>query len=304
MHNRCVVAPFRQTWFMETAVGRVFARQHGVVLRSQAIAAGVTDAMIETRLVTGRWVLVARGVYRLAGVPVTWRQRALGACLVSGPGSVLSHRSAAVLWGVSGFRPGPVELTVPAGRSGRNALARVHRSSEVAGAVRDGIPVTRPARTVVDLAEVVSGARLEEAVDDVLCRRLCRLDEIAPRPGRRGSAALRAVLDAWNGEGPADGVAEMRILRQLLAAGLPQPVRQHEIRVGNTFVARVDLAYPDQRIAIELDGFRWHAGRGPFRSDRIRGNRIEAAGWRLLRAAPEDGDEVVAAAARLLRSAA
>lgn len=69
-------------------------------------------------------------------------------------------------------------------------------------------------------------------------------------------------------------------------------------------MARVDLAYPDHRLAIELDGFRWHAGREPFRSDRIRGNRIEAAGWRPLRAAPEDGDDVVAAAGRLLRRAA
>ena len=69
-------------------------------------------------------------------------------------------------------------------------------------------------------------------------------------------------------------------------------------------MARVDLAYPEDRVAIEMDGFRWHAGRGPFRSDRIRGNRIEAAGWRLLRAAPEDGHHVVAAARALLRSAA
>ncbi len=150
----------------------------------------------------------------------------------------------------------------------------------------------------------MSGARLEEAVDDVLCRRLCRLDEPTPPPGPRGTAALRAVLDAWRPGPLPDGVAEMRIVRQLLAAGLPTPVRQHEIRVGPTFVARVDLAYPEDRVAIQLDGFRWHAGRAPFRSDRVRGNRIEAAGWRLLRAAPEDGDGVVAAAAVLLRRAA
>ena len=69
-------------------------------------------------------------------------------------------------------------------------------------------------------------------------------------------------------------------------------------------MARVDLAYPSHRVAIELDGFRWHAGRGPFRSDRIRGNRVEAAGWRLLRAAPEDGGALVGAAVALLSRAA
>lgn len=273
-------------------------------MRGQVLAAGMTDAMIEYRVRVGRWVRVCDGLYRMAGVPVTWRQRALGACLVSGPGAVVSHRSAAVLWAVSGFRPGRVEITVPEGRSVRNPLARVHRSVEVKGTRRDGIPVTRPGRMVMDLAGVVGSDMLEEAVDDVLCRRLCRLVELSALRGRRGSAALRAVLDAWNGDALPDGVAEMRVVRRLLEVGLPQPARQHEIHHRGQFVARVDLAYPDDRLAIELDGFRWHAGRGPFRSDRLRRNRIEAAGWRLLETAPDDIAEVCREAAGMLRQAA
>ena len=240
---------------------------------------------------------VAVGVYRLAGVPVTWKQRAMAACLVAGPGAVVSHRSAAVLWGISGFRPGRLEITVPVGRSNRNALARVHRST-VKAVRRDGVPVTTVARTIADLATVVGGDMLEEAVDDVLCRRLVPLDELRRLQGNR---ALRAVLEAWHGDALPAGVAEMRVVRELLAAGLPQPARQHEIREA---AARVDLAYPDHRLAMELDGFRWHAGRGPFRSDRRRRNRIEAAGWRLLEAPPEDVGELVAGAAAILRRAA
>jgi hypothetical protein len=254
--------------------------------------------MIRHRIKTGRWARVAAGVYRLAGVPVTWKQRALAACLISGAGAVVSHRSAAVLWGVSGFRPGPLEITVPAGRSGRNALARVHRS-EVDGVLRDKVPVTRPSRTLIDLAGVVSGDLFEEAVDDLLCRRLCRLDEL-----HGGGPALREVLAAWKGDGVADGVAEMRVVRALLAAGLPSPVRQYEIWVGGVFIARVDLAYPPFRLAMELDGFRWHAGRRKFRSDRLRRNRMEAVGWRLLEAAPEDIAALVAGAAAIVRRAA
>jgi hypothetical protein len=288
---------------VDTVIARLAARQQGLFTHQQVVAAGVTRGLIRHRLGTGRWVLVGPGVYRLAGVPVTWKQRALAACMVAGPGAVVSHRSAAVLWGISGFRPGPLEITVPAGRSNQNALARVHRSS-VRGVRRDGVPVTRPARTLVDLAGTVSGARLEEAVDDVLCRRLCRLDQLVVLGGRRGARALRAVLDAWNGDALPEGVAEMRVVRRLLAGGLPQPVRQHEIWVEGVFVARVDLAYPQDRLAIELDGFRWHAGRGPFRSDRLRRNRLEAAGWRLLEAAPEDVPELVRSAAALLRRAA
>ena len=178
-------------------------------------------------------------------------------------------------------------------------MARVHRSA-VDGVRREGIPVTRPSRTLLDIAGVVRADVLEEAVDDVLCRRLCRLDEL--HGGR--SRALRAVLDAWDGDVLPDGVAEMRVVRRLLAVGLPQPLRQHEIHDNGGFVARVDLAYPDHRLAIELDGFRWHAGRRPFRSDRLRRNRIEAAGWRLLETAPDDIDELCREAAGILRWAA
>jgi hypothetical protein len=282
---------------MNEVIARLAARQHGCFTRRQALQRGMTDRMIARRVDTGRWVRVAAGVYRVAGVPVTWKQRALSACMASGPGAVVSHRSAAVLWGVSGFRPGPLEITVPRGRSGRNPLARVHRS-DVDGVRRDGIPVTRPARMISDLARVVGGDLLEEAVDDVLCRRLCRLEDLAPR------GALREVLAAWGGDGLPDGVAEMRVVRALLAAGLPTPVRQYEIWVNGVFVARVDLAYLPFRLAMELDGFRWHAGRRRYRSDRMRRNRVEAAGWRLLEAAPEDIDDLVAGAAAIVRRAA
>ena len=152
---------------------------------------------------------------------------------------------------------------------------------------------------------------LEEAVDDLLCRRLVDLDALVSRfdslGPRRGSSALRAILQAWDGEGVPANVAEMRIVRLLVDAGLPPPERQHEIWVDGELIARVDLAYPWARLVIELDSFRWHAGRGPFRSDRVRGNRMAAAGWRVLRATPEDADdgrELVGSVRHLLAEAA
>ncbi|MEA2716660.1 MAG: hypothetical protein QOI99_977 [Actinomycetota bacterium] len=298
----------------DAAVARLASRQRSLITHAQVVGLGGTPAMIHTRLASGRWILVGRGIYRLGGAPVTWHQRALAACLVAGPGAVVSHRSAAVVWGVSGFRPGPLEITVPEGRSTRNVLATVHRSADIPRAdrtKRDGIPVTAGARMLVDLAGRVTPELVEEAVDDVLCRRLATLEAVVRRVDRlghrRGLEALRSVLQAWNGEGVPANVAEMGIVRVLLGAGLPPPVRQQEIFDAGELVARVDLAYPQAKLAIELDSFRWHAGRGPFRSDRVRGNRIAALGWRVLRATPEDvsdGRELVRAARGMLSVAA
>jgi hypothetical protein len=298
----------------DAAVARLAGHQLGLLSRKQAVAAGASERMVQHRMATGRWVRVGPGVYRLAGAPVTWHQRALATCLGAGPEAVVSHRSAAVVWGLSGFRSGPLEITVPHGRSARRGSAIVHRSLYLTRTDRtthNRIPVTRPARTAVDLAGRVSAELLEEAVDDVLCRRLATLDGIRQRvdalAGRRGSHALATILAAWGGEGMPANVAEMRIVRLLLDAGLPAPVRQHEIRAGGELVARVDLAYPDRRLAVELDSFRWHAGRAPFRSDRVRATRLAGLGWRLLWATPEDahdGRQVVEAARRLLAVAA
>jgi hypothetical protein len=275
-------------------VAPIFARQHGLITRGQA----GDGCRIRTRLETGRWVRVGGGVYRLAGVRVTWEQRALAACLIAGPHAVVSHRSAAVLLGISGFRAGPLEISVPPRRSNRNPLARVHRLTlgPRDRTVRDNIPVTHPVRTLADLARIVAPELLEEAVDDVLCRRVVRLEDLADqRPPAR-------VVEAWNGDGALPGSpAEIALVRELTAAGLPPPRRQHWIAAAH---ARVDLAYPAQRIAIELDSFRWHAGKRPFETDRARGNRIVAAGWHLLRAAPGDPQPTISAAARLLRRVA
>jgi len=298
----------------DAAVARLASRQRSLITHAQVVGLGASPAMIHTRLVTGRWVQVARGLYRVGGAPVTWHQRALGACLLAGPAAVASHRSAAVIWGLSRFRAGPLEITVPPGRSSRNPLAVVHRSVELPRADRtthDRVPVTRPVRTVLDLAGRLRPDLLEEAVDDVLCRRLARFDDLRRRledaGPRRGTIALRTILEAWNPDGVPANVAEMRILRLLLDAGFTGFVPQHEIHHDGELVARVDLGDPPTRVAIELDSFRWHAGRGPFRSDRVRGNRIAAAGWTLLRAVPEDaldGRELLRAVRRLVPAAA
>ena len=102
-------------------------------------------------------------------------------------------------------------------------------------------------------------------------------------PGRAGIADLRRLADVRDGQGAIpESVLETRFLRMLRAAKLPEPVLQHEIRSSGRRVARVDLAYPEQRVAIELDGYRFHSGRIAFDRDRRRQNEIVRAGYAVL----------------------
>jgi very-short-patch-repair endonuclease len=153
----------------------------------------------------------------------------------------------------------------------------------------DAIPVTTPARTLLDMAAVVSADLVEEALDDALRRKLVslprlrwRLTEIG-RSGRPGVAVLRSLVDARGHATPVpQSVFETRLLRALKSAGLPEPVIQHEVRDRGRLVGVVDLAFPAARVAIEAEGYRWHAGRLRFERDLARRNSLTALGWRVI----------------------
>lgn len=281
---------------MASELNRCARRQHGLITREQAVAAGLSSSAVSRRLDSGSWRRVAAGVYAVASAAASWRQQVLAACLALG--AVASHRTAAALWGLSGCRPGPVHVSVAHGRASRSATGTVHRSRELPpGDVTriDGIPVTRPARTLVDLAGVVSPRALEEAVDDALCRRLVTLPRLDKRAaalagkGRAGAAQLRAILDTWHDGGllPHE-TAEARLFRRLVHSGLPPPERQHEVWADGRLLGRLDLAWPDAKVGFELDGFRWHGAPRAHRRDIARHNGLKARGWTVFQATPAD----------------
>jgi very-short-patch-repair endonuclease len=265
------------------------ASQYGLATRAQALA-WLSPDQLDAWVGHRRLVPVRPGVYRFEGVPESWEQGLLAACLAAD--AVASHRAAARLWELDGVPSLRLEVTVPLGRVVRLEGVRAHRSNRLDGefvTVHRAVPVTTPARTLVDLSAVAPAATVEKAADSILRQGLATVaelrrcfDALAGR-GRRRVAHLRPIIDARQpGFQPGDSDLEARVRRWLVAAGLPPPRTQHPVLAGGHRY-RVDLAYPDHRIAIELDGWAAHGTRRAFDHDRSRGNDLELAGWTLLR---------------------
>lgn len=273
-------------------VARLATQQHGVFARHQHEALGGTRSRERTRLGSGRWWSVHPAVFAIAGAALTWEGRVLAACLAA-PGAVASHRSAARLWQLDGSFPQQPEISVPRGRRPRLAGVTVHETTDSAlweVQRRRSIPVTGLGRTVVDLGAVLRPARVGQTVDHVLRAGLLDLDALWSvyvrhrRRGRNGTGVLRGVLESVAAErGVHESFFERLVFELLVDAGLPRPVVQHEVRDGHgRFVARLDLAYPPQRIAIELLGKQYHLTDAAFERDPRRRNRLELLGWAVL----------------------
>lgn len=284
--------------------------QYGLVAREQLLAQLSVD-QIEARIGARHLIPVRPAVYRLVGAPTSWEQRLLAVCLSSG--AVGSHRSAARVWGIAGIPGIRLEVSVPVGRRVRLDGVRAHRSTLLRSdfvTVERGIPVTTVARTLVDLSAVTSDERVRLAVDDALRHDLVSLAELTrcfeslAGRGRRRVARFRQVLEARQpGYDPGDSELEARVARWLVAGGLPAPVAQHPVR-GHDHRYRLDLAYPDLQIAIELDGWSAHGTRSAFDHDRARGNDLELAGWTLLRFTSASTRDGVVGTVRSAREAA
>jgi len=227
----------------------------------------------------------------MPAVPRSVGQDVLAACLAAGPDAAASHRSAAAVLGLRDVDWGSPEITAAVGCRRPLAGVTVHRSVLAAADVgrRGPIPVTRPARTLLDLAGV-EPALVEGALDDALVRGLTTLGSLgrmldrAGGHGRAGTALLRdLVTERQAGLRSTESPLEDRPVRLLRRHGLPGPVRQHEVLLPDGTLVRLDLAYPDLKLGIEADGRIWHSGRADFSRDRRRANRLAAIGWTMLR---------------------
>ncbi len=168
----------------------------------------------------------------------------------------------------------------------------VHRRATPGDLIRiDGIAVTGLAQTILDLAAVVPLQEVEAALDSAVRRRPSVLEELAarlPEPGKgrgiRGTDAVRKLLmDRPSDVAACESPLEHEVLRFLLRNGLPKPVHQYVIKHRGRDIARVDFAYPEERIAIEVDSYRWHAGgKQVWEDDLARRNESEGLGWHVI----------------------
>lgn len=270
-----------------SALAATAQRQHGLFTLAQATALGIHRSLIDRRLRWGDLVAVDHGVYRSVLTPPSWHQRLTAACL-AGP-AVASHRAAAVLWRMPTDSVEPLEVTALRHRRRSAGDVTWHESHLLdTDQVTDieGVPVTRAARTVLDLAGVLEADALRRVVDDVLRRRLATVGSLGALlerlgPLRRGAPAMRGLLDSRSGPVPESDL-ETQFELLVRAHGLPAPVAQHPVRGPDGRHFRIDFAYPDRAVGIELLGAEFHAGPDQWRADTERLGVLASMGWLML----------------------
>jgi len=282
----------------ERILATTAARQFGIICLTQGLAAGLTHKNIEYRLQTGRWERVLPGVYRIAGVPDSWKQRLMAAYLWAGATAAISHRAAARLWGLDGVRDEVIEVASTRKLVSPAEWVIFHQplslpSDEITEI--DGIQVTTVPRTLLDLGAVVRRDRVEWALDGALRDGLVEFKDLRRTllrhgaKGRDGTAALRFLLTERDPKYvPPASPLERLFVPILNDDRLPEAVRQHPIVEEGRIQYRLDFAYPEWKIGIEIDSWKHHSGRHSWHRDQTKANVVAVQGWRMLRFTKED----------------
>jgi very-short-patch-repair endonuclease len=255
-----------------------------VVSRVELLAMGLGSRRIDHWIGRGLLHRIHRGVYAVGRRALTRGGAWMAAILAAGPDAVLSHRSAAALWGVRQTSRAVVEVTAqrPCRRAGIESHCEVLPPDEIT--VHDGIPVTTPARTLFDLAAVLTPQQLEHALNEAEIRRLTSpipLDAlIARHPRRKGTQALRRALERQRqqGETVIRSDFETAFLDFADKYGLPRPKMNQPL--GPYFP---DACWPEQRVIVELDSYAIHTTRQAFEQDRDRDRNLTLAGYTVVR---------------------
>lgn len=275
---------------LEQRITELAALQQGIVTRAQLLAVGMTPGRVRGRLEAGRLVAVHRGVYvlgNLVGSLEPALAREMAAVLACGPEAVLSHRSAGALWKLlpGPHRPEPIDVLLPRHVRRRRPGIRTRRTRNLLPhdiTTRDGVPITRPARTLRDLASVLPSGELKRVV--VRARRYdlipeSELSRLGSRHrSRPGAPLLRAIASDGSSLRLTRSEAEDRFLDLVRSSRLPAP-EANVLLEGY----EVDFLWRREKLVVEVDGFEYHSSRRRFEGDRRRDGDLTAAGFRVVR---------------------
>jgi len=277
----------------DIAAAGVAERQTGAIHRASLVDAGLSEAMIDRRVARQLLVRRADSVYSFAGSPGSPRQDLVVQALSVDVNAAVSHDSAAHSWGMIQRAPRKPHVLVRRWNREHRSACIVHESLDFEQVDRvwtAGVPLTTPARTVVDLG-ASSPWLVERALSTGLRLELFDVDEVAAfvrrvaRRGRSGVGVVRPYLAMHRAAGGrTESFLEDRFVWILHARQIPLPRTQFEVRDDRgRFIGRVDFAYPEHRVLIELDGHSYHSDIETFQRDREKQNRTQELGWRMLR---------------------
>lgn len=275
---------------IDRQVAAVAEGQHGVVSLAQLECLGLSETAVHRRVVAGRLHRAHQGVYAVGHALLTREGRFMAAALACGGDAVVSHRSAAHLWGLRQDHRGTIDVTAPRRRGRSPVDIDAHRDGSLRSVDRTlvlGIPCTSVARTLLDLAGIVSARELQNAITQAEIQRLFDLKalrELIDRSrGRRGVARLRLAISLHD---PRDERAREGLERRFLAlcrnAGLPSPEVNCPLAVDGVQM-EADFLWRDAGLIVETDDRYSHHTITAFEGDRERDQRLKAAGWQVIR---------------------
>lgn len=243
----------------DAAIWNLVRRQHGAIARRQLLEMGLGVRGIERRIASGRLHPIWRGVYAVGRPQLGRRGRWMAAVLACGPAAVLSHGSAAALWGFGRERGGLIDISLPSSSPRCRPAIRVHRRAALQPeelTAHEGIPITTPVLTLIDEATELAPRELERAVNEADKLDRVRVDDLSDAltryHGVPGIRRLRRLLDPVTFR-LSDSDLEQTMRERSNAAGLPVPETKVEV---NGF--EVDFYWPALGIVVEADGLRYH----------------------------------------------
>jgi hypothetical protein len=270
---------------------QIAAKQHGLITREQALAAGLSPDAIARRLERGHWSVFFAGIYVIGGAPRTWWQELWAAKLWAGDGAFFTGRTGALLNRLDGVRDNAVEITAPRKYRAPAAQVSVRFTSRPPKRLEiiDRLEVAPTERLLVDLAAVEYKLRVELALDDALRKKKTTVPAMhdflaSDGHGLWGCGKMRRLL----ADRPVDAVIlasklENKFIALLEHSSLPPVVRHHEVTLANGVPTELDFAYPHVKVAPETDGYRFHSGRLRWQHDLDRMNALAEIGWLLLK---------------------